>query len=183
MTYERTDIVTPAALLIVDDDGELRAMLREYLGPGSIETNEANSPGRLFSARELVACIKAVLLRSSAEAGAEISGGHLQWGPLRIDFRRRRAQVSGCDLALTSAELRVLEQLMRADAEPVTRAALTAKALGRRLLPTDRSLDTHISNLRRKILRVSGRVTLKSVRGTGYALALTDDWDIATPSA
>jgi DNA-binding response OmpR family regulator len=173
MTQERTDIITPA-LLIVDDDGELRAMLREYLGAGAIEMNPGDSTTRPFSARELVACIKAVLRRSSAESGVEISGGHLQWGPLRIDFRRRRAQVSGCDLDLTSAELRILEQLMRADAKPVTRAVLTAKALGRRLLPTDRSLDTHISNLRRKIQRVSGRVTLKSVRGTGYALALMD---------
>ena len=56
----------------------------------------------------------------------------------------------------------------------MTRATLTSRALGRRLLPTDRSLDTHISNLRRKIQRTFACVTLKSVRGTGYALALAD---------
>jgi two-component system, OmpR family, response regulator CpxR len=40
------------------------------------------------------------------------------------------------------------------------------------LLPTDRSLDTHVSNLRRKLAKYTDRVTLQSVRGTGYALAL-----------
>jgi two-component system response regulator CpxR len=47
-----------------------------------------------------------------------------------------------------------------------------AQALGRRLLPTDRSLDTHVSNLRRKIARLTDRVSVQSVRGTGYALTL-----------
>jgi two-component system response regulator CpxR len=46
------------------------------------------------------------------------------------------------------------------------------QALGRRLLPTDRSLDTHISNLRRKIARCTDRVNVQSVRGSGYALTL-----------
>jgi two-component system response regulator CpxR len=162
---------TDSALLIVDDDGELRSMLKEYLGPAAAEAAAEDSLTRAFSARELVACITAVL-RNSGELGVETVSNTLQWGPLRLDFRGRRAQIDGCDLGLTSAELRILEQLMRAEAKPVTRAVLTTKSLGRRLLPTDRSLDTHVSNLRRKIARVSSRVTLKSVRGTGYALAL-----------
>jgi two-component system, OmpR family, response regulator CpxR len=54
----------------------------------------------------------------------------------------------------------------------VTRDDLMTQALGRRLLPTDRSLDTHVSNLRRKLLKVTDRVTVQSVRGTGYALVL-----------
>jgi DNA-binding response OmpR family regulator len=68
--------------------------------------------------------------------------------------------------------MRILEQLMRADAKAVTREELMMRALGRRLLPTDRSLDTHVSNLRRKLAKYTDRVTLQSVRGTGYALAL-----------
>ena len=169
MTQDVTDIVKPA-LLIVDDDGELRTLLRDYLGSGGYATR-AEEPGPLYSARDLLACIRTMMRRAPGDAGPD---GRLQWGPLRIDFRHRRAQASGCDLSLTSAELRILEQLMRADARAVTRAVLTSKALGRRLLPTDRSLDTHISNLRRKIQRATAQVTLKSVRGTGYALALAD---------
>jgi two-component system, OmpR family, response regulator CpxR len=173
MTQEMTEIVKPA-LLIVDDDGELQAMLRDYLRADGLASGGAEATP-LYTARDLLACIKAVLRRTPAETGADASAGHLQWGPLRIDFRHRRAQAGGFDLQLTAAELRILEQLMRADARPVTRAVLTSKALGRRLLPTDRSLDTHISNLRRKIQRAAARVTLKSVRGTGYALALADE--------
>jgi two-component system response regulator CpxR len=46
------------------------------------------------------------------------------------------------------------------------------RALGRRLLPTDRSLDTHVSNLRRKLMKHTERVSVQSVRGAGYALTL-----------
>jgi DNA-binding response OmpR family regulator len=125
-----------------------------------------------FSPRELVARIKAVLRRSSAEAGALTSAASVIWGPLKIDLRARCAVVNDHDLELTGAEMRILEQLMRADARAVTRDDLMTRALGRRLLPTDRSLDTHVSNLRRKIAKYTDRVTLQSVRGTGYALAL-----------
>src|SRR5471032_113702 len=125
-----------------------------------------------FSPRELVARIKAVLRRSSAEAGALTSAASVIWGPLKIDLRARCAVVNDHDLELTGAEMRILEQLMRADARAVTRDELMTRALGRRLLPTDRSLDTHVSNLRRKIAKYTDRVTLQSVRGTGYALAL-----------
>jgi DNA-binding response OmpR family regulator len=125
-----------------------------------------------FSPRELVARIKAVLRRSAGDAGPVTSASSVQWGPLKIDLRARCAVVNDHDLELTGAEMRILEQLMRADAKAVTRDELMTRALGRRLLPTDRSLDTHVSNLRRKLAKYTDRVTLQSVRGTGYALAL-----------
>jgi DNA-binding response OmpR family regulator len=123
-----------------------------------------------FSARELVARIRAVLRRVSSD-GQPVNDT-LQWGPLRIDLRARRADVNEQDLELTSAELRILELLVRANTKTVTRDELMTQALGRRLLPTDRSLDTHVSNLRRKLIKLTERVTVQSVRGTGYALTL-----------
>jgi DNA-binding response OmpR family regulator len=134
-----------------------------------------------FSPRELVARIKAVLRRSAADAGPVASASSVLWGPLKIDLRARCAVVNDHDLELTGAEMRILEQLMRADAKAVTREELMTRALGRRLLPTDRSLDTHVSNLRRKLAKYTARVTLQSVRGTGYALALVSAR--ATPGA
>ena len=122
-----------------------------------------------FSARELVARIRAVMRRVPAEGAGS---SPIVWGPLRIDLRAHRAWAQDQDLELTSAEMRVLELLVRADTRTVTRDELMAQALGRRLLPTDRSLDTHVSNLRRKIARLTGRVSVQSVRGTGYALTL-----------
>jgi DNA-binding response OmpR family regulator len=123
-----------------------------------------------FSPRELVARIRAVLRRISTD-GPQASGP-LIWGPLRLDLRARRADVDDNDLELTSAELRILELLVRADTRTVTRDELMTQALGRRLLPTDRSLDTHVSNLRRKLTKVTDRISVQSVRGTGYALTL-----------
>jgi two-component system response regulator CpxR len=123
-----------------------------------------------FSPRELVARIRAVLRRMSGEG--QSSNGAMQWGPLRIDPRARRADVNEQDLELTAAELRILELLVRADSKTVTRDELMTQALGRRLLPTDRSLDTHVSNLRRKLAKATSRIGVQSVRGTGYALAL-----------
>jgi len=124
-----------------------------------------------FSPRELVARIRAVLRRMSTDG--QQTNGILAWGPLRLDLRARRADVNDHDLELTAAELRILELLVRADTKTVTRDELMTQALGRRLLPTDRSLDTHVSNLRRKLLKATDRVTVQSVRGTGYALALS----------
>ena len=123
-----------------------------------------------FSPRELVARIRAVLRRMSSDG--QQTNGILAWGPLRLDLRARRADVNDHDLELTAAELRILELLVRADTKTVTRDELMTQALGRRLLPTDRSLDTHVSNLRRKLQKATDRVTVQTVRGTGYALAL-----------
>jgi len=125
-----------------------------------------------FSPRELVARIRAVLRRISGDG--QPANGTLAWGPLRLDLRARRADVNDHDLELTAAELRILELLVRADTRTVTRDELMTQALGRRLLPTDRSLDTHVSNLRRKLQKATDRVTVQSVRGTGYALALSE---------
>jgi DNA-binding response OmpR family regulator len=123
-----------------------------------------------FSPRELVARIRAVMRRVPGEGAA--AGSLIVWGPLRLDLRAHRAQAGERDLELTSAELRILELLVRADTRTVTRDELMEQALGRRLLPTDRSLDTHVSNLRRKIARCTDRVNVQSVRGAGYALTL-----------
>jgi len=131
-----------------------------------------------FSPRELVARIRAVLRRMSGEGHP--TNGAVQWGPLRLDLRARRADVNEQDLELTAAELRILELLVRADTKTVTRDELMTQALGRRLLPTDRSLDTHVSNLRRKLAKATSRVSVQSVRGTGYALALASRPDDET---
>jgi DNA-binding response OmpR family regulator len=134
-----------------------------------------------FSPRELVARIRAVMRRAPGEAPD--ATGLIVWGPLRLDLRAHRAQAGENDLELTSAELRILELLVRADTRTVTRDELMEQALGRRLLPTDRSLDTHVSNLRRKIARCTDRVNVQSVRGSGYALTLLSGQTASTAPA
>jgi DNA-binding response OmpR family regulator len=72
---------------------------------------------------------------------------------------------------LTGAEFRVLELLLRSAGQVISRDALTEQALGRKLAAYDRSIDTHISNLRRKLNLVAGKdPEIKNIRGSGYIL-------------
>jgi len=120
-----------------------------------------------FNPRELVARIRAVL-RRAGEATDDEKNDELTIGPLWVNARRREARLGDEPLKLTNAEVIVLHTLMASAGEVVSRATLTREALGRQLLPDDRSLDTHISNLRRKLGDSS--IEIRSIRGTGYLL-------------
>jgi two-component system response regulator CpxR len=79
-------------------------------------------------------------------------------------------------LDLTSAEFDVLEVLLRSAGEIVTRESIAQAGLGRQLMPFDRSIDVHISNLRRKIgPSRNGGERIKAVRGVGYIYARPSD--------
>jgi two-component system response regulator CpxR len=122
-----------------------------------------------FNPKELLARMRAVLRRTSevgSRAGAEISVNNLRLNTADLD-----ASVDGHALHLTGAEFRVLELLMRAPGRTRSREMLTERVLGRKLTPYDRSIDTHISNLRRKLTegRCAG-IEIRSIRGAGYVL-------------
>lgn len=122
-----------------------------------------------FNPRELLARIKAILRRTAeAEQEEQIE---LAVGPLRAHMQRREAWLNEEHLKLTNAEFVILATLMRAAGDVVSRETLTRTALGRRLLPDDRSLDTHISNLRKKLGQDTEEgIQIRSVRGSGYVL-------------
>lgn len=122
-----------------------------------------------FDPRELVARIRAVLRRSLPYENE--SDGSRRLGALSIDARRRRVTLADRPLDLTGAEYRVLVCLASASGIAMDRSALTEQALGRPLTLHDRSIDTHVSNLRRKIERAGSHgITIRAVRGTGYEL-------------
>jgi DNA-binding response OmpR family regulator len=128
-----------------------------------------------FNPRELVARMRAVLRRSSSR-GARTGSEVLEVGPIRLQTATHQVTVDGNAVALTGAEFRVLELLMRSAGQVLSRDHLTETALGRKLVPYDRSIDTHISNLRRKLNLEAGRIPeLKNVRGAGYMLAWARD--------
>ena len=64
----------------------------------------------------------------------------------------------------------------------VSREQLTRQVLGRRLTPYDRSIDTHISNIRRKLAVVAGEVSIVNVRRSGYVFTVADGPQAAAPS-
>lgn len=122
-----------------------------------------------FNPRELVARIKAILRRTTEEA--ENGDEEIRCDSLRADVARREAFLGDEPLKLTNAEFVVLCQLMRNPGQVVSREILTRAALGRQLLPDDRSLDTHVSNLRKKIAAASDTtLEIRSIRGSGYLL-------------
>jgi DNA-binding response OmpR family regulator len=128
-----------------------------------------------FDPRELAARLRAVLRRSGADAAGAGAGAETPADPvagrLRLDVARRGAEVGGQPLALTAAEWRVLACLVGARGRLVSRADLTESALGRRLTAFDRSVDTHVNNLRRKLERAGDAgIEIRAVRGVGYEL-------------
>lgn len=130
-----------------------------------------------FDPRELAARIRAILRRAggAGEAVADVAvPAKLQIGHLLLEPRRRRVSLSGADIDVTGAEFRVLQILIEAAGQPVERKLLTERALGRKLTLYDRSIDTHVSNLRRKLDRDGPcGIEIRSVRGTGYELIET----------
>lgn len=122
-----------------------------------------------FNPRELLARVKAILRRTRETALAEPT--ELRAGPFEAHLSRREIMLDGRALRLTNAEFTILLTLMRTPGEVVSRDALTRAALGRQLLPDDRSLDTHVSNLRKKLATQHDEASpIRSIRGSGYVL-------------
>lgn len=126
-----------------------------------------------FVARELVLRIQAILRRVAGESRSA-PGATVKAGPLTIEPAKERTLLDGAPLSLTGAELAILEALARAVGEIVSREHLTEIALGRKLTPYDRALDTHVSHLRRKLDDANPTVpiAIRSVRGAGYRLVI-----------
>src|SRR6202165_3353755 len=124
-----------------------------------------------FNPRELVARIRAILRRASHRLGRGNLPGELVVGPITLNTGTHMVHVAHKPVPLTGAEFRVLELLTRSAGQVISREAMTEQALGRKLVPYDRSIDTHISNLRRKLdLEMGNDPEIKNVRGSGYTL-------------
>lgn len=128
-----------------------------------------------FNPRELTARIRAILRRTTTEASAEQSTAKkLSVGDVDLDGSTRTVSSAGKNVELTAVEFDLLEKLLRAAGRIVTREELSKQVLGRSSSPFDRSIDMHISNLRKKLGAQSGaNERIKTVRGVGYIYAQT----------
>lgn len=122
-----------------------------------------------FNPRELVARLRAVLRRMVEPDSADDSD-MIECRELQLWPGARRAQLQQHHLDLTSTEFSVLEILARNAGKVVSKEMLYEGALGRALSAYDRSLDMHISHLRRKLAEVDEQMVIHTVRGTGYQL-------------
>jgi two-component system response regulator CpxR len=120
-----------------------------------------------FSARELLARIRAILRRP--ETGKSRGPSRIVLGDVEMDKATRTVRRAGSEVELTALEFNLLELLLRSAGQVLTRERVATAILGRQLSPFDRSIDVHVSKLRRKLGRQSsGQERIKSIRSVGY---------------
>jgi DNA-binding response OmpR family regulator len=126
-----------------------------------------------FSPPELAARIRAILRRAKPGPATTTSTSTLAVGDIELDTGSRVVRHGHQLVNLTTVEFDLLEVLMRAAGHVVNREKLTRDILGREFSPFDRSIDTHVCNLRKKIGPLpDGTDRIKGVRGIGYLYAL-----------
>ena len=122
-----------------------------------------------FNDRELIARIKAILRRSHITQSDNPQHSTIVLGDLKLDKNRQEVFCHEQPVELTGTELSLLSQLIENAGELMTKEVLSEAVLGKKLMPFDRSLDMHLSNLRKKIPeRADGRPRVKTLRGKGY---------------
>ena len=133
-----------------------------------------------FSPRELAARVRAVLRRAVRD-GADAGPSTLSAGPVELDLRFRRATLGGSELPLTPTEFRLLALLARHPGRTFSRDEIIDRVMGDDFDGFDRTVDAHVSSLRRKLSAAPGGDSklIQTVYGSGYRLDAT----IAAPPA
>ncbi len=122
-----------------------------------------------FNPRELAARLRAILRRATADETDETDNDKLSVDGVEVVASARTATCDGDDLNLTSVEFELLADLLREAGKIVKKEDLSERVLGRSLSPFDRSLDMHISNVRKKLgPRADGSERIKTIRSVGY---------------
>jgi two-component system response regulator CpxR len=123
-----------------------------------------------FNPRELLARIRAILRRSSGSPGD--APERVAVGDVELDPAARTVRRGGELVELTSVEFSLLEILLRSAGQVVGRDQIAHDVLGRQFFPYDRSIDMHVSKLRRKLGDApGGGERIKTIRGVGYVYA------------
>jgi two-component system response regulator CpxR len=129
-----------------------------------------------FNPLELVARIRAILKRAPQRGAGAAAPNELVTGTLRLDLKRFELWSGERPIAVTRAEMRLIELLMRRHGEVLSRNELTEFALQRPLEPYDRSIDTIMSKLRRKLADAGvASPRIRGVRSHGYVLDVAGD--------
>ncbi|WP_136441058.1 response regulator transcription factor [Pacificoceanicola onchidii] len=119
-----------------------------------------------FSPRELVARVRAILKRTHGRG----QGSEARHGDLRLDRAAHRVWVGEAEIALTSTEFTLLDHLVRHPGQVRSRRQLIEAHWGARSPVSDRTLDSHLRNLRRKLSEAGAPEALETVHGVGMRL-------------
>jgi len=123
-----------------------------------------------FAPHELLARVRAVLRRM----GATRAAGQVKVGDIELNTRTREVRRANVPVTVTSFEFDILDILMRSAGHVVSRDELATVLYNREATPFERSIDVHISHLRRK-LEIGNRTLIRTVRGVGYLFVAADD--------
>jgi DNA-binding response OmpR family regulator len=134
----------------------------------ALEAGADDYVAKPFSPREIVARVRAVLRRVPAGLPAVVA----QTTSLRVDEATRRAYVGSTEIELTRVEFDILRELLADSGRVLTRAQIIARVWGDGYAITDRTVDSHVKALRRKVADAGGGTGLiETVRGVGYRVA------------
>ncbi len=148
-----------AVIVLSSRDGEADRV-------AALETGADDYVTKPFSPREIVARVRAVLRRAAQPITNAPSDAPL---PLTLDEATRRAAVNGKTMELTRVEFDLLACLLGAPGRVFTRAQLIDRVWGDGFAITDRTIDSHVKGLRRKVTEAGGDAGLvETVRGVGY---------------
>jgi DNA-binding response OmpR family regulator len=137
-----------------------------------------------FDPSELAARIRAILRRSPSQPASPpvFAPATIVVADVELDPGSRIARQNGRPVELTTVEFDLLATLMRVAGHTTSREALVRQVLGREFSPFDRSIDTHVCNLRRKLGPLEdGTERIKGVRGAGYLYATSGKLPMSPP--
>ena len=123
-----------------------------------------------FSPREVVARSMAILRRTSAKPVSLDEGRRIEYGRLAIDLEGWRASWADAEIALTVTEFSILRTLAAMPSKVFSRDAIIDRLHGPGFAVTDRTIDSHVRNLRNKFARVGGVDVIETRAGIGYRL-------------
>jgi len=169
----RSRLDTPVILLAAPDQRMLHVIGLE-LGADDFLIKPCN-PG------ELRARVRAILRRTKNNLGEVLRYAHgtIVLGDIELDVGSHVVRRNGEKLHLTSAEFSFLEMLIRAAGHVVSREQLARRVLGRDLGPYDRSVDMHVSRLRKKLgHQYKGVERIITIRGVGFMYTVSNPFDV-----
>jgi len=123
-----------------------------------------------FSPREVVARVSAILRRTRAGPRPVDTPGSMTWACLSLDAEGCRVRWKGSEVALTVTEYGILRALSATPTKVFTRDALIDRLYGPGFALTDRTIDSHVRNLRAKFSAVGGHDVIETRAGIGYQL-------------
>ncbi|MFT6418804.1 MAG: two-component system response regulator CpxR [Cognaticolwellia sp.] len=121
-----------------------------------------------FQHRELLARINAILRRINIVKNSKEQSSVLQVNGVKLNHATREVSCHDQFIELTGTEYQIIEHLMAKQGEIVSKIEISEQVLKRKLSAFDRSIDMHVSNIRRKLLPFSPNDKLKTIRGAGY---------------